>query len=59
MEVVALAKPSNRMIILNAEDSKDFIKRFNQNVITPQHIKECEIAGKLFREKRSVKTAIE
>lgn len=45
-----MAKPNNKMIILSAEDSKDFIKRFNANVISQERRKECEIARRLFKE---------
>ena len=42
------AVPSNRMVRINASDSKDFKERFNKHVMTPDRIKECEIAKKLF-----------
>lgn len=42
------AVPSNRMVRINASDSKDFKERFNKHVITPQHIEECKAARRLF-----------
>lgn len=48
-----LAKPSNRMVKVSASDSKDFKERFNKHVLTPDRIKECEAARRLFSHGRS------
>lgn len=41
-------KLSNRMVRVNASESKNFKERFNKNVITPKHIEECNAARRLF-----------
>lgn len=46
-----LAKPSCRMIRINYEDVPGFIKRFNDNIMSPEMISSCKIAGRLFRNK--------
>lgn len=45
-----LAKPTNSMIIVNAESSRDFIERFNKNTITPEKLELCAKASRLFKQ---------
>ena len=41
------------LIYNSASDSKDFKERFNKHVLTPDRIKECEAARRLFSHGRS------
>ena len=41
-------KPVRQMIRVKAEDAEDFLKRFNEHVITKEQIDLCEAAGRLF-----------
>ena len=47
------AKPSNRIVKINASESKDFKERFNKHVITSQRIEECKAARRLFSHARN------
>lgn len=46
--MVVLAKSSNRMVKIIASESPDFLEQFNKHAMTPDRIKECEIAKELF-----------
>lgn len=41
-------QPNNRMVRISVEESKDFIKRFNQNVISKEQLEFCKSTRKLF-----------
>lgn len=38
----------NILPVLNATESKDFIERFNKNIITPEMLETCKKANRLF-----------
>lgn len=38
----------NILPVVNATESKDFIERFNKNVITPEMLETCKKAAMLF-----------
>lgn len=44
-----MIKPVNKIIRISPEESVNFIKRFNSNVITEDQKNLCKIAGHLFR----------
>ena len=46
--MAVFAKPVRQMIRVKAEDTEDFLKRFNEHVITKEQIDLCEAAGRLF-----------
>lgn len=46
--MAVFAKPSNRMVRVDAKDSKDFIQRFNSHVITKEQKEVCKAARRLF-----------
>lgn len=50
-QFIVLAKPSRRMIHINYEDVPGFIKRFNDNIMSPEMISSCKKAGRLFGNK--------
>ena len=41
------AKPSDRLVRVSAEDSPDFIRRFNEHVITEEQRAFCKLAMQL------------
>lgn len=49
MKMKILAKPSNRINYIKLENSQEFIKKFNVNVITEEFLEECKKAAKLFK----------
>lgn len=50
--MAVLAKPCEKMISIDSKSSQDFIKRFNESVITPEKLASCKKALRLFsREK--------
>lgn len=51
--MAVLTKPINKMIKISPAESADFIKRFNNNVITKEQKKSCEIARRLFKHEKS------
>lgn len=46
--MAVFAKPSNRIVRVEAKDSKDFIQRFNNHVITKEQKEVCKAARRLF-----------
>ena len=46
--MAVFAKPVRQMIRVKAEDTEDFLKRFNEHVITKEQIDLCKAAGRLF-----------
>ncbi len=42
------AVPNKKITVVDALNSQDFIKRFNQNTITKEQIESCNSARKLF-----------
>lgn len=49
--MAVLAKPSNKVVVIEADKSKDFIEQFNKNVVTEDFLKKCKKAGDLFKKK--------
>lgn len=51
-----LAKPCDRINYIKLKNSQEFIKKFNENVITEEFLEECKKAGRLFnRENLKIK----
>lgn len=46
--MVALAKPVNRMAVIKKQDSQEFVRKFNKNRVTEEFLESCKKAGKLF-----------
>lgn len=46
--MAVLAKPCEKMIFIDSKSSQDFIKRFNESVITPEKLASCKKALRLF-----------
>lgn len=46
--MAVFAKPSDRIVRVEAKDSEEFIKRFNKHVITKEQTELCKAAGRLF-----------
>lgn len=50
--MAVFARPSDKIVKVEAKDSSDFIKRFNQHVITKEQTELCKTAGRLFKHGR-------
>ena len=50
--MAVFARPSDKIVKVEAKDSSDFIKRFNQHVITKEQPELCKTAGRLFKHGR-------
>lgn len=46
--MAVLAKPVNRISIVKVENSREFIRTFNENKISQELLDSCRKAGKLF-----------
>lgn len=46
--VAVLAKPVNRMTVINEQESRKFIREFNKNKVSTEFLDSCKKAGKLF-----------
>lgn len=42
---------TSKVVIIKAEDSKDFIKEFNKNKVDKKFLESCKKARELFRKK--------
>ena len=49
-KMAVLAKPSTNLVVVDAKSSRDFIKRFNENTITPKMLESCAKASRLFKQ---------
>ena len=46
--MAVLAKPVNKITVIDEKDSPKFIKEFNKNKVTKEFLDSCKKAGKLF-----------
>lgn len=46
-----LAKPINRITIIKEHDSKEFVRKFNENKASEKFLDSCKKAGRLFGKK--------
>lgn len=46
--MAVLTKPINKVMVLNAQESRTFIDEFNKNKVTKEFLSSCKKAGKLF-----------
>ena len=58
---MVFAVPDRKLTVVDASNSQDFIKRFNQNTITKKQIELCNSARRLFLhegkvQKQNIKT---
>lgn len=47
-DMSALTKPINRITIIKESESREFVRKFNQNKVTKEFLDSCKKAGKLF-----------
>lgn len=47
--MAVLAKPINKISVIKQENSKQFVREFNDNRVSKEFIESCNKAGKLFR----------
>ncbi len=45
---MVFAVPNRKLTVVDASNSQNFIKRFNQNTMSKEQIKSCNSARKLF-----------
>lgn len=46
--MVALAKPINRIAVIKRQESQEFVREFNGNKVSKEFLDSCKKAGKLF-----------
>lgn len=46
--MAVLAKPINRVPVIQKEDSPKFVREFNKNKVTEEFLSSCKKAGRLF-----------
>lgn len=46
--MAVLAKPINRIAVINKQESREFVRKFNENKVTKEFLDSCKKAGKLF-----------
>ncbi len=49
--MATLAKSTNRMPFVRADNSKKFIEDFNKNIISSDFLKKCNESSKIFKKK--------
>lgn len=47
-DIMVFAVPNNKITVVDALNSQDFIKRFNQNTMSKEQIELCNSARRLF-----------
>jgi len=47
-----LAKPINRITIIKEQDSKEFVRKFNENKVSEEFLDSCNKAERLFGQKK-------
>lgn len=47
-----LAKPINRITIIKEQDSKEFVRKFNENKVSEKFLDSCKKAERLFGKKK-------
>lgn len=50
--MAVLAKPVNKIIVIRADDTKKFIRKFNKNKVNNEFLNSCKKAGNLFGKRK-------
>ncbi|XCP84406.1 hypothetical protein ABXS75_15270 [Roseburia hominis] len=50
--MAVLAKPINRVSMIRKEESRNFVREFNDNRVSKDFLDSCKKAGKLFERKK-------
>lgn len=48
INMAVLAKPINKVPVVKEKNSREFIRKFNENKISNEFLNSCKKAGKLF-----------
>lgn len=48
IKMTAFTKPINKINVIQREESRDFVKKFNNNRVSVEFLNSCKKAGKLF-----------
>lgn len=51
-DMAVLAKPINRVSMIRKEESRNFVREFNDNRVSKDFLDSCKKAGKLFERKK-------
>lgn len=52
IRMAVLAKPINRMPLVKKEESRNFVREFNDNKVSKDFLNSCKKAGKLFEKRK-------
>lgn len=52
MNMAVLAKPIDRMPLIKKEESRNFVREFNNNKVSKDFLDSCKKAGELFEKRR-------
>lgn len=52
IRMAVLAKPINRMPLIKKEESRNFVREFNDNKVSKDFLNSCKKAGKLFEKRK-------
>lgn len=47
-DMAVLAKPINKVTVIKEQDSRAFIREFNENKVSKEFLDSCKKAGRLF-----------
>lgn len=50
--MAVLAKPINKISVIKKQESREFVREFNQNKVTNEFLESCKKAGKLFGKRK-------
>ena len=50
--MTTLTKPINKLPVIKKEESPNFIREFNNNLVTKDFLDSCKKAGKLFEKNK-------
>lgn len=50
--MAVLAKPINRIAVIKNQDSREFVREFNENKVSEDFLNSCKKAGKLFDKRK-------
>lgn len=50
--MAVLAKPINKITVVKRQDSREFVREFNENKVSKEFLDSCKKAGKLFGKRK-------
>lgn len=52
MHMAVLAKPINKIAVIKEQESRDFVRKFNENKVNKEFLDSCKKAGRLFGKRK-------